>query len=102
MAAWWRASPPAGRNHRTRCGQSSIRVRSPQLEDEMWGGIKDRIKSEPNKVSLDKYRKVTPESLGLAGKSRIALVVGQGDIVRGSSSDDGSEDALTSYGFTRL
>jgi protease-4 len=77
-------------------------VDSLQFEDEMWGGIKDRIKSEPNKVSLDKYRKVTPESLGLAGKSRIALVVGQGDIVRGSSSDDGSEDALTSYGFTRL
>jgi protease-4 len=77
-------------------------VDSLQFEDEMWGGIKDRIKSEPNKVSLDKYRKVTPESLGLGGKSRIALVVGQGDIVRGSSSDDGSEDALTSYGFTRL
>jgi protease-4 len=77
-------------------------VDSLQFEDQMWGDIKDRIKSEPNKVSLDKYRKVTPESLGLTGKNRIALVVGAGDIVRGSSSDDGSEDALTSYGFTRL
>jgi protease-4 len=77
-------------------------VDSLRFEDEMWGDIKDRIKSEPQKVSLDKYRKVTPESVGLGGKSRIALVVGEGDIVRGSSSDDGGEDALTSYGFTKL
>jgi len=74
------------------------------FEDQMWGGIKDRLKSgEPNKVSFDKYRKVPLESVGLAGKSRIALVVGQGDIVRGDPSDDGgSEAALTSYGFIRL
>jgi protease-4 len=78
-------------------------VDSLQFEDEMWGDIKDRLKSEPNKVSLDKYRKVTAESLGLGGKSRIALIVGEGDIVRGSSSDDGSgEEALTSYGFNKL
>jgi protease-4 len=77
-------------------------VDSLQFEDEMWGAIKDRIKAEPQKVSLDKYRKVAPESLGIQGKSRIALVVGQGDIVRGSSGDDGSEDALTSYGFNKL
>jgi protease-4 len=73
-----------------------------KFEDEMWGDVKDRIKAEPNKVSLDKYRKVTPESLGLGGKTRIALLVGSGDIIRGSSGDDGNEDALTSYGFTKL
>ena len=73
------------------------------FEDQMWGEIKDKLKSgEPNKVSMDKYRKVTLESLGLQGKSRIALVVGQGDIVRGGPNDDGGEDALTSYGFTKL
>jgi protease-4 len=74
------------------------------FEDQMWGGIKDRLKSgEPNKVAFDKYRKVTPESLGLQGKSRIALVVGEGDIVRGSAGDDGSgEESLTSYGFDKL
>ena len=73
------------------------------FEDQMWGEIKDKLKSgEPNKVSMDKYRKVTLESLGLQGKSRIALVVGQGDIVRGGPNDDGGEEALTSYGFTKL
>jgi protease-4 len=74
-----------------------------EFEDEMWGEIKDRLKAEPQKVSLDKYRKVTPESLGLGGKTRVALIVGEGDIVRGNSSDDGSgEEALTSYGFTKI
>src|SRR6185295_16736685 len=61
------------------------------------------IKSEPNKVSLDKYRRVTPESLGLQGKSRIALLVGAGEMLRGDPGDDGAgETALTSYGFTKL
>src|ERR1051326_3317603 len=73
------------------------------FEDQMWGDIKNKLKSEPNKVSLDKYRKVTPESIGQQGKSRIALVVAEGDIVRGNSTDDGSgESALTSYGFTKM
>ena len=74
------------------------------FEDQMWGGIKERLKSgEPNKVSFDRYRKVPLDSLGLAGKSRIALVVGQGDILRGDPGDDGIGDgALTSYGFNKL
>jgi protease-4 len=75
-----------------------------KFEDEMWGELKDRLKSgEPVKVSMDKYSKVTPESVGLQGKSQIAVVVGSGDIVRGDASDDGSsENNLTSYGFNKL
>jgi protease-4 len=54
-------------------------------------------------VPLDKYAKVPLDSVGLEGKSRIALVIGEGDIVRGSASDDGSaESSLTSYGFVKL
>src|SRR5262249_35028454 len=46
---------------------------------------------------------VTPESAGIRGRSRIALIVGQGDIVRGNPSDNGGdESALTSYGFNKL
>ena len=42
--------------------------------------------------------------MGLQGKSRIAVIVGEGDIVRGSPGDDGSagETSLTSYGFNKL
>jgi protease IV len=47
--------------------------------------------------------KVPPESAGLQGRSRIALVVAEGDIVRGDPDDDGAEEsALTSYGFDKL
>jgi protease IV len=45
---------------------------------------------------------VPADSVGLGGKSRIAFIVGQGDIVRGSSDDDGTEDNMTSYGFDRM
>jgi protease IV len=75
-----------------------------KFEDQMWGDLKDRLKSgEPVKVSMDKYAKVTAESVGLQGKSEVAVVVGSGDIVRGDANDDGgSETNLTSYGFNKL
>jgi protease-4 len=71
-----------------------------RFEDQMWGELKDRLKSgEPRKVSLATYSKVAPP----AAKNHIALVVAEGDIVRGNPGDDGSgETSLTSYGFTHL
>ena len=72
------------------------------FEDQMWGEVKDRIKAEPSRVSMDKYSKITAESLGLGGKSHIAVIVGEGDIVRGNPGDDGGETSLTSYGFNKL
>jgi protease-4 len=79
-------------------------VDSLRFPDQMWGELRDRLKSgEPVKVPLDKYTKVPLDAVGLEGKSRIALVIGEGDIVRGSASDDGSaESGLTSYGFVKL
>jgi protease-4 len=70
------------------------------FEDQMWGEIKDRLKSgEPKKVPLSTYAKVP----NTGAKSQIAIVVGQGDIVRGNPGDDGAGDgALTSYGFNHL
>jgi hypothetical protein len=51
----------------------------------MWGEIKDRLKSgEPKKIALATYSKVPPPS----AKNQIAIVVGQGDIVRGNPGDD--------------
>jgi protease IV len=74
-----------------------------RFEDQMWGDLKDRLHAEPKKVAADRYASVPEESVGLAGKSRIALVVGEGDIVRGNPSDNGSDEtSLTSYGFDRL
>jgi protease IV len=75
-----------------------------RFEDQMWGELKDRLHSgEPVKVPLDKYMKVPPDTVGLEGKNHIALVIGEGDIVRGSASDDGSmESSLTAHGFVKL
>src|SRR5262249_7257646 len=80
------------------------RVDELRFEDQMWGALKDELKSgEPVKLSLDKYMKVPAESTGLKGKTRIALVVGDGEIVRGSPNDNGSDEtSLTSYGFNKL
>ncbi len=74
-----------------------------RFEDEMYGELKTALKSgDPRKVPIEAYARVPADSVGLGGRSRIALVVGQGDIVRGSSDDDGTEDNLTSYGFDRM
>jgi protease-4 len=75
-----------------------------RFEDQMWGELKDQLKSgEPAKVSIDKYMKVPAENVGIKGKTRIALVVGDGEIVRGSPSDNGADEtSLTSYGFNKL
>jgi protease-4 len=75
-----------------------------RFEDQVWGELKARLNSgEPNKVSFEKYLKVPPEDAGLRGKSRIALVIGAGEIVRGSASDNGQDETnLTSYGFNKL
>jgi protease IV len=74
-----------------------------RFEDQMWGDLKDRLHAEPKKIAADRYVDVPAESVGLAGKSKIAFVVGEGDIVRGNPSDNGSdENSLTSYGFDKL
>jgi protease-4 len=69
------------------------------FEDQMWGEVKDRLKADPHKVPLSTYTRVPPSNV----KQHIAVVVGQGDILRGDPGDDGAgETALTSYGFIHL
>src|SRR4030081_877925 len=63
-------------------------VDSLRYEDQMFGELKDRLKSDIHKLSHRDYLKVPSASLGLEGKPRVAFLVGQGDITRGSSSDD--------------
>jgi protease-4 len=75
-----------------------------QFEDQMWSELKDKLHiGDPHHVALDDYLKVPLESVGLQGKSRIAMLVAQGDIVRGSAGDNGAdESSLTSNGFDKL
>src|SRR5216684_3750744 len=79
-------------------------IDSLRYEDQMFGELKDRLKSgEIHKLSHRDYLKVTPASLGLEGKPRVAFLVGQGDITRGSSSDDiYGEEGIGAEGFDKL
>ena len=75
-----------------------------RFEDQVWGELKDRLHSgELKKVAAGEYTMVPMEAVGLQGQSRIALVIGEGDITRGEAGDDGSTgNNLTSYGFDKL
>ena len=71
-----------------------------RFEDEMWGAMNARVGGSPKKVSIGAY---ATAPAGFEGRSRIALVVGEGDIVRGEASDNGGGDVeLTSYGFDKV
>jgi protease-4 len=78
-------------------------VDSLAFEDQMWGELKNKLNSgEPAKVPIEKYIKVPAEAAGLRAGSRIALVAGEGDIVRGDPEDEGADGELGSYGFNKL
>jgi len=70
-----------------------------RFEDQMWGELRQRLQTaEPNRVALARYLKASPRTVP---RNHFALVVAEGDIVRGDPSDDGGE-GLTSYGFDKL
>jgi protease-4 len=75
-----------------------------QFEDEMWSELKEKLHSgEPHRVAVEDYLKVPLDTVGLEGKSRIALLVAAGEIVRGNPGDNGADESdLTSYGFNKL
>jgi len=74
------------------------------FEDQVVDELKKRLnQSEIKKLSHRSYSRVSPASVGLGGKQRIALVVGEGAIARGEGGDDGlGEGGIGSEGFTRL
>jgi protease-4 len=75
-----------------------------RFDDQVFGELESRVKiSGLKKVAVQKYMKITPGSLGMEGPQRIAWLVGQGEITRGSADDTGlSDQGLTANGFTRL
>jgi protease-4 len=73
-------------------------------QDQMYSDLRQKVNSgELHKISSGKYQKVTPDSLGLEGHRHIAMLVGDGDITRGSAGDDGaSEQGIQATSFIRL
>jgi protease-4 len=71
------------------------------FEDEMYGKLKDAAKLESiKKVGEKDYSKV--EVAGVDGKTKIAFIVGQGEITRGGTNDSIGSDGITATGLVKL
>lgn len=74
-----------------------------KFEDEMWNDLKNRLHVRDLKKVRDTTYVKAADPAGLQGRSKIALVVGEGDIVRGDPTDGTSDETnLASYPFDRL
>ena len=72
-------------------------------EDQVAQFMQTRLKqAKLTKVSSKAYLKVPASSVGAAGTRRIALVVGDGEITRGSGDENVNDDGITSGGFIKL
>jgi protease-4 len=75
-----------------------------RYEDQMFADLQQKVNSgELHKLSIGSYQKIPADSLGLEGRHHIAMLVGDGDITRGDSGDDGiSGDGIQAVGFNKL
>lgn len=69
------------------------------FEDEMYGKLKEQLKGEIKRVGEQDYA-LAPVS-GVEGSTRIAYIVGQGDITRGSSHGDSGDDGITATSMVK-
>jgi protease-4 len=71
------------------------------FEDEMYGKLKDAAKlASIKKIGEKDYGKV--EVAGVDGKTKIAFIVGQGEITRGGTNDSVGNDGITASGLVKL
>ena len=71
-------------------------------EDEVYDRLKQRLKLDKiDKIAEHSYARAPAANLGVDGPTRIALVVGEGDITRGST-NDGGNSGITTAGMVRL
>lgn len=70
-------------------------------EDEMYDRLKQQLKlNELEKIADHNYAHARLGNLGVDGATKIALLVGQGDITRGSTNDSGN-NGITVAGMIR-
>jgi protease-4 len=70
-------------------------------EDEMYSQLKDVAKLDSiKKIGERDYSKV--EVAGVDGKTKIAFIVGQGEITRGRTNDSVGNDGITASGMVKL
>ena len=69
-------------------------------EDEVYGRLKAKLNVETKRISGQDYSKA-PLS-GFEGSTKIAFIVGQGDITRGSTYESGGDDGITATSLVKL
>ncbi|MBM3814103.1 MAG: signal peptide peptidase SppA [Acidimicrobiia bacterium] len=73
------------------------------FENQVLDEMKKRLgQGELKKVSHRDYAKIPAISLGLEGRTRIALVTGEGPITRGDGDSLGGDEGIRSAAFSRL
>ena len=72
-----------------------------QYEDEMYSRLQTELKQSQIK-RIDEHAYARAPLAGEGGGARIAFVVGEGDITRGSTTDSGSVQGITSTGMIKL
>jgi protease IV len=70
-------------------------------EDQVFAQLKDKVKSGDARINEHDYARI-PAPAGVEGSTRIALLVGEGDIVRGATNDGASQDLITASGMIKL
>ncbi|HEV2199878.1 MAG TPA: signal peptide peptidase SppA [Bryobacteraceae bacterium] len=70
-------------------------------EDQVFAKLKDKVKSGDARINEHDYARI-PAPAGVEGATRIALVIGEGDIVRGGTNDGADQDLITTAGMTKL
>lgn len=78
-------------------------VDSLRYEDEMYNDLERQVGAgKLNKLSTAHYLKIPADSLGLEGKHKIAMLVGDGTITRGGPDDQNVDDGIQAYSFDKL
>lgn len=69
-------------------------------EDQVYGRLKSTLNLDTTRIGGQDYSKV--QLPGFEGSTKIAYVVGEGDINRGSTYDTGAENGITSTSMVKL
>ena len=70
-------------------------------EDQVFAKLKDKLKLGDGRINEHDYAKL-PAPAGVDGTTRIAFLVGQGDIVRGATNDGVAPNMITAAGIIKV
>jgi protease-4 len=70
------------------------------FEDEVFGRLKTKLNGDTKRIGGQDYSKA--QLSGFEGSTKIAYIVGEGDITRGSTYENGTENGITATSMVKL